>query len=99
MKNNLLMTSFLAIGVVALAGFLLVRTTELNSPENVQKILEEKGFTDVKVGGYNFWCAKGTPIRRYFEAVDKDGVIVEGKICQDSLISVFNTVSTKPKMK
>lgn len=99
MKKDIISKGFLAIGLCAVGVLLLTKITEFNSPENVQKILEEKGFTQVEVKGYNWWCPKGVTIRRHFEAIDSAGVAVEGKICEGSIKSIFDTLSTKPKFK
>lgn len=73
---------FLAIGlgaIIVASG--LAYDIYQNEPENVQKILENEGYHDVKVGGYILLCGHDNNVRREFEAMNNKNQHVKGTIC------------------
>lgn len=91
-------TVFLGMGAAAVIISIGYITLDINSPEKVKQYLETKHFHDVRVGSYNWFCAKGTPIRRNFEALNENNELVEGSICAKRLI-LSDSIETKKIMK
>lgn len=81
--------AFLVLGISAIIAGGLAFTADANSPEKNTAYLQAKGYSSVAIGDYNFWCGKGTPLRRHFKAVDPQGQNVEGDLC-GGRIKFFN---------
>ena len=56
------------------------------APDRALRTLTEAGFSNIKVGGYNwFSCGKGDIFATNFQAVGPTGKPVEGTICNGLL--------------
>lgn len=88
------------IGMIAVAAIGITISVTGNAPEKTQELLsKEYHLHDIKVGGYNYWCAKNTLIRRNFEAKNEKGEEVEGSVCAGRLfMSDSVEIKKKPKM-
>jgi hypothetical protein len=76
----------LGIFFLTLAGLVIYLNAEFNSPERTKQYLQSNGYTSIHIGNYNYWCARGTPIRRHFKAINSKGQEVDGSICSGNWI-------------
>lgn len=90
--------AFVTLGVFAIICGVIYLNEKENDPKIAEKILNEKGFSEVVITDFNFWCPKGTPIRKEFTAKDKNGQEVEGSLCANSWF-VSDKIDTKQKYK
>jgi hypothetical protein len=59
---------------------------EFNSPERNEVLLKSNGYNSIHIGNFNYWCERGTPMRRHFKAINNKGQEVNGSICAGNLI-------------
>jgi hypothetical protein len=92
--------AFIAMGIVAVATIGLTINHVGNAPEKTEQLLSTKyNLHDINVGGYNYWCAKGTLVRRNFEAKNEKNEQVEGSVCAGRLfLSDDVEIKRKPKI-
>ena len=91
--------AFLTMGVIAVAAIGITISVTGNAPEKTQELLsKEYNLHDIKVGDYNFWCAKNTLVRRHFEAKNDKNEEVEGSVCAGRLF-LSDSVEIKKKLK
>lgn len=89
---------FIGMGAAAFLIGIAYTSLDMNSPENVEKYLQTKKFHNIKVGEYNWICAKGTPVRRHFEALNENNESVQGVVCaQRSFLP--DSIETKKNVK
>ena len=52
------------------------------APDRSRDTLVKSGFTDIQVGGYDFWsCGQHDYFSTHFRARNSQGVVVDGTVC------------------
>ena len=77
---------FLGAIFFIIAGLAVYLNVEFNSHERNKQYLQSKGYTSIHTGNYNYWCPRGTPLRRHFKAINSKGQEVDGSICAGNWI-------------
>jgi hypothetical protein len=76
------MTTRLIVYAVGLTLALAVSTVSCSDPDTARRVLDENGYTDVEIGGYDaFGCAKDDDYTTTFAATSPGGRRVHGVVC------------------
>lgn len=64
--------------------FFVLFFVSCTSPENAQRVLEQSGYTNIKITGFRFFgCGQDDVFRTGFTAVGPSGKNIEGVVCGD----------------
>jgi hypothetical protein len=86
MKSSKFLNFGAIFGIFIFIYLVIYLHTEFNSPQRNEELLKSRGYSSIHIGDFNYLCERGTPMRRYFKAINNKGQEVNGSICAGNLI-------------